>query len=264
MDGDSGTLGIGLRNFWQTYPKALTVGAAGIDIGLFPERAGRELPGDEDASHRLYFWLDEEGYKLKAGMALSSEILIDFGGENPAVFDWLEHPVLVRPDIDYLNSTGALNPIGPRRDSPLPDYDALTDRAIDSFIALTASIIAPTGSSTSATGTAKAPGPGATTNTTPATAPTPNSCAAAIRAGPAGRPRRRGTWLMSTRSITLPMPQRDRRPVHAHARPPGRILAALLPQQDGRHQVHPLAYLGRGIRCCTICSPAMMRSTTRC
>ena len=133
VDGDSGALGIGVRNFWQTYPKAITVGSGGIDIDLFPERAGRDLPGDEDAWHRLYFWLDGDGYKLKAGMALSSEILIDFGGDNPAVFDWLESPVLVRPDIDYLNSTGALNPIGARQDSPLPDYDALTDRAIDSF-----------------------------------------------------------------------------------------------------------------------------------
>ena len=134
VDGDSGALGIGIRNFWQTYPKALTVGSGGIDIGLFPERAGRDLPGDEDAPHRLYFWLDDDGYKLKAGMALSSEILIDFGADNQAVFDWLENPVLVRPDIDYLNSTGALNPIGARAGSPLPDYEALTDRAIDSFI----------------------------------------------------------------------------------------------------------------------------------
>ncbi len=133
VDGDSGLLGIGVRNFWQTYPKALTVGSGSIDIGLFPQRGGRDLPGDEDAWHRLYFWLDEDGYKLKAGMALSSEILIDFGGENPAVFDWLENPALARPHIDYLNSTGALNPIGARAGSPLPDYDALTDRAIDSF-----------------------------------------------------------------------------------------------------------------------------------
>ena len=133
VDGDSGTMGIGLRNFWRTYPKALTVGSDGIDIGLLPERVGRDLPGDEDAAHRLYFWLDEGGYKLKAGMALSSEILIDFGEDNPAVFDWLEKPVLVRPDIDYLNSTGALNHIGTQRDSPLPEYEALTDRAIDSF-----------------------------------------------------------------------------------------------------------------------------------
>ncbi len=133
VDGVSGTLGIGLRNFWRTYPKALSVDKSGASIELFPDRRGVELPGDDEAWHRLYFWLDEDGYKLKAGMALSSEILIDFGGDNPAVFDWLENPVLVRPDIDYLNSTGALNPIGARRDSPLPDYEALTDRAIESF-----------------------------------------------------------------------------------------------------------------------------------
>ncbi len=133
VESDSDTLGVGLRNFWQTYPKALAVDEEGIDIGLFPERSGCELPGDDEAWHRLYFWLDEGGYKLKAGMALSSEILIDFGGENPAVFDWLESPALARPDIDYLNATGALNPIGPRRASLLPDYEALTDRAIDSY-----------------------------------------------------------------------------------------------------------------------------------
>ena len=109
------------------------MGSGGIDIALFPERRGVELPGDEDAWHRLYFWLDEDGYKLKAGMALSSEILLDFGAGDPAVFDWLENPVLVRPDIDYVNSTGTLNPIGTRRDSLLPNYEELADIAIRSF-----------------------------------------------------------------------------------------------------------------------------------
>ena len=104
VEGDDGSLGVGVRNFWQTYPKALSVGSAGIDIGLFPDRRGVELPGDDEAWHRLYFWLDEDGYKLKAGLALSSEILLDFGAGDPRVFDWLEHSVLVRPDIDYLNS----------------------------------------------------------------------------------------------------------------------------------------------------------------
>ena len=133
VEGDSGSLGVGVRNFWQTYPKALSVGGDGIDIQLFPERRGLDLPGDEDAPHRLYFWLDEDGYKLKAGMALSSEILLDFGAGDSAVFDWLENPVLVRPDIDYVNRTGAMNPIGARRDSALPKYEALADLAIRSF-----------------------------------------------------------------------------------------------------------------------------------
>ncbi len=133
VEGEAGSLGIGVRNFWQTYPKALSVGGGGIDLQLFPDRRGIKLPGDEDAWHRLYFWLDEDGYKLKAGMALSSEILLDFGAGDPAVFDWLENPPLVRPDIDYLNSSGALNPIGARRDSVLPNYEELADLAIRSF-----------------------------------------------------------------------------------------------------------------------------------
>ena len=133
VEGEAGSLGIGVRNFWQTYPKALSVGGGGIDLQLFPDRRGIELPGDEDVWHRLYFWLDEDGYKLKAGMALSSEILLDFGAGDPAVFDWLENPPLVRPDIDYLNSTGALNPIGARRESVLPNYEELADLAIRSF-----------------------------------------------------------------------------------------------------------------------------------
>ena len=133
MQTESGSLLVGVRRFWQTYPKALSVESQGVQIELFPERAGSELPGDEHAWHRLYFWLDDEGYLLKAGMALSSEILIDFGEEPSAAFDWLEQGVLARPDIYYLNRAGALNPIGARRDSILPDYEALTDLALRSF-----------------------------------------------------------------------------------------------------------------------------------
>ena len=50
-----------------------------------------------------------------------------------AVFDWLEQGIVARPDIDYLNSTGALYPIGPRRESLLPDYETLADRALIFF-----------------------------------------------------------------------------------------------------------------------------------
>ena len=133
VEGEAGALAVGIRQFWQTYPKALTVDAQGIEIGFLPERAGRELPGDEDAWHRLYFWLDEIGYKLKAGLALTSDILLDFG-DDPRAFDWLEAPPLARPPIDYLNSTGALPPIGARQGSLLPSYEELTDRALQSFV----------------------------------------------------------------------------------------------------------------------------------
>lgn len=133
VDGDSGALGIGIRRFWQLYPKALSVDEEGILIQLFPERSGIDLPGDDDARHRIYCWLDDDGYILKSGLALSNDILLDFSGGQPAAFDWLEQGVLARPDIDYLNSTGALYPLGARRDSILPDYEQLADSALASF-----------------------------------------------------------------------------------------------------------------------------------
>lgn len=133
VEGEAGGLSVGLRRFWQLYPKALAVDDAGIAIQLFPERNGVELPGDEDAPHRLYFWLDDDGYILKSGMALSNDMLLDFGSEQSARFDWLEQGLLARPDIDYLNGTGALYPLGARRASLLPNYEQLADSALESF-----------------------------------------------------------------------------------------------------------------------------------
>lgn len=128
-----GRLALGVKNFWETYPKGLHVAAGGIAVQLFPELSGQPLPGDEDAWHRLYFWLRDGSYLLKAGMALTSEVLLDFDGTDTAAFDWLQNPVVVRPSIDYINQTGALNPIAPKAGSLLPDYETLADQALASF-----------------------------------------------------------------------------------------------------------------------------------
>ena len=129
----TGVLHVGIRHFWQTYPKALRVTADDVHIQLFPELQDSPLPGDEDAWHRLYFWLEEGVYLLKKGINLTSEILLDFSGVQNSVFEWLEQPVIVRPDIDYINQTDALNPVAPKANSPLPDYESLVDTALESF-----------------------------------------------------------------------------------------------------------------------------------
>lgn len=133
VEGKSGLLGVGLKHFWQMYPKALVVDDHKIHIQLFPERSGGDMPGDDDTWHRLYFWLRDDGYILKSGMALTNDILLDFGVEKAAVFDWLEQGIIARPDIDYVNQIGVLNPIASRHDSILPDYEMLADRALASF-----------------------------------------------------------------------------------------------------------------------------------
>ncbi len=133
VEGNGRSIGLGLARFWQTYPKALAVDERGLHFQLFPERRGVELPGDADAWHRLYFWLDEAGYKLKAGMALSSDILLNFGADDAACFAWLEGGALARLDLEHLNGTGVLNAIGARGPAALPRYDAMADLALQSL-----------------------------------------------------------------------------------------------------------------------------------
>ncbi|MEM7134242.1 MAG: hypothetical protein AAF702_48680 [Chloroflexota bacterium] len=148
VKGEQSLLTVGIRNFWQTYPKGLTVAPDRVTIELFPQLSGEPLPGDEEAWHRLYFWLQDGVYLLKAGMALSSELLIgfpsvmglgtknDFSLEPPeemGAFAWLENPPLVRPTMSYLTSTQALNPIAAKADSLLPSYETLVDQALESF-----------------------------------------------------------------------------------------------------------------------------------
>ena len=133
VQGDRGLLAVGVRNFWQTYPKGLRVGAAGVALELLPPRSGGDLPGDAEAWHRLYRWLDGDGYLLREGLALTTEVLIGFPADPAAaapLFRWLEEPPLVRPLPAYTNSTGAVPRLAAKEGSPLPDYEALTAQAL--------------------------------------------------------------------------------------------------------------------------------------
>jgi hypothetical protein len=141
VPGQHGTLAIGLKEFWQTWPRGFHQGPEGIALELLPELSGDPLPGDEDAWHRIYFWLKDGNYLLKAGLALRSEWLIGYlpagapaSAAAPA-FDWLEQPPVIRTSPDYTNATGVLPPFGTKATSLLPAYEDLMHAAVDAFFA---------------------------------------------------------------------------------------------------------------------------------
>jgi hypothetical protein len=134
-----GTLAVGIKEFWQTWPRGFRQSTGALALELFPELSGEPLPGDEEAWHRLYFWLKDGAYLLRSGLALRSEWLLGFlpadAGEPAAdaLFDWLEHPPVVRPDPTYTNATGVLVPFGIKATSTMPGYEALMGKAIAAF-----------------------------------------------------------------------------------------------------------------------------------
>ncbi len=135
----SGTLAVGIKEFWQTWPRGFRQETGAIVLELLPELSGDPLPGDEDAWHRIYFWLKDSAYLLRSGLALRSEWLLGFlpadAGEPAAdaIFDWLEHPPVVRPDPAHTNATGVLVPFGLKAESTMPDYEALMGKALTAF-----------------------------------------------------------------------------------------------------------------------------------
>ena len=142
------TLAVALRHFWQCYPKGAAINDHRVTIELFPQLpdssdtqayvdpAYVNQSDDEDDWHRLNFWLRDGHYLLKAGMALTNEILIGFpaeGDDLDAAAAWLGQPPVVRPTIDYLHQTQALGPVASKNQSLLPAYEELVDRALKSF-----------------------------------------------------------------------------------------------------------------------------------
>ena len=128
---------VGMRGFWQNYPKGISASTDGIQLEIMPPRPAEELPGDDDAWHRLYRWLPDDTYLLREGMAPSTEMCLgvvfsDEAGEATAsaALAWLEAPVVARPDVEYTNRTGALPPLSPKATSARPGYERMTEEAL--------------------------------------------------------------------------------------------------------------------------------------
>lgn len=135
VSGTAGQLGLRVRHFWETYPNAIQVQPDSVTVELLPTLSDEPIPGDEDAWHRLAFWRNGNAYKLKVGMALTRNLLLVFPpdeadeAELDAIDAWFARPPAVRPDLAWLNATGAWSPIAPKAGSPLTRYEAWVDEA---------------------------------------------------------------------------------------------------------------------------------------
>ena len=130
-------LTVALRRFWQTWPRAVRVSGEEIAVELLPTPApgAAPRPGDEESWHRIYFWLGERGYLLKAGMALSSEILLAWGPRDEGLLAWFEEPPAVRPGLGWLNACNALGPLAAKDTGVLDGYERALDGGCEQWLA---------------------------------------------------------------------------------------------------------------------------------
>ncbi len=117
---EDGGLAVGLREFWQNWPKALSVGDGPIVLELFPELPKGLYDGKPlEEENKLYYALRGGQYTLKVGVAKTHEFWIRYLDAKPdarqlgAFFQATEDPLLAVADPAYACATKALGDFPP-------------------------------------------------------------------------------------------------------------------------------------------------------
>ncbi len=107
-------LGVAMRHFWQSFPKAVEADGDALTVRLFPPRAAapQELQGGERKTHELWLALGRDGN----------------GDPLP---EWCRSPALARAEPEWYAAAEALPRLVPRARDPHAGYCGLVDQAIE-------------------------------------------------------------------------------------------------------------------------------------
>jgi hypothetical protein len=142
VETEKHTLLVGVRDFWQNYPKGLTAVPDRVDVELCPELGdtdyhvppplgsgeglgvGATSGLEED---RLFFYLLEGGYKFRRGMARTHELLYHFGPPQSPVGRTIaalfQSPPPVRAPVDFYLASGVVGDLAPCHEARFGRYE---------------------------------------------------------------------------------------------------------------------------------------------
>lgn len=128
---------VGVREFWQQWPKSIEARDGGITVGLCPELpAGRYDGKPLVEENKLYYALRRGVHTFKVGVAKTHEIWANFfaGSAAPAgladFFSAAEEPLLATGEPGYVSGTGAAGGFPAADVTKYFGYDAWLERAL--------------------------------------------------------------------------------------------------------------------------------------
>ena len=133
-----GSVAVQVRDFWQLYPKGFAVSDDAIVLELMPALAASQYAGcSADDLTKLYFWCDEGRYKLRTGVRLTTEFVVDFDPAEKdgryADADRWQNPLFAACTPKWYCESGAFGPMLPRRDGHFDVYEKNLDSAFAAF-----------------------------------------------------------------------------------------------------------------------------------
>lgn len=127
---------LGVREFWQQWPKAIAAREGEITAELCPEFPAGLYDGKPlDDENRLYYALRRGLHTFKIGLAKTHEFTVRFFAEPPAAgalatfFAAAEEPLLAAAPPAYIDATRVAGPLPPAAPQKFLGYDAWLTRA---------------------------------------------------------------------------------------------------------------------------------------
>ncbi len=137
VGGERAGVAVGVREFWQQWPKSLEARPGALVVGLcpdFPEGRYDGRPLREES--KLYFALRRGVHAFKTGLAKTHELWAHFHagaavpGEREAFFRAAEEPLLATCPPAYAAATGAAGEFPAADPNKYFGYDAWFERAL--------------------------------------------------------------------------------------------------------------------------------------
>jgi hypothetical protein len=121
-----------LRDFWQSWPKGLSMKDGVLQIELLPELPTADYPpainNPQDDLFIQHYWYQDGCYQFKVGMEVANDFWI-VGNIKDAIKPahwaaWLDNPLFAVADSSYYCASGAFGAINPAREDEFPEYEA--------------------------------------------------------------------------------------------------------------------------------------------
>ncbi|UCG49900.1 MAG: hypothetical protein JSU94_08970 [Phycisphaerales bacterium] len=128
-------LTVAVRDFWQSYPKALSAKGPVVSIELCPAfEKGLYDSKEIREDNKLYYHLHNGLYSFKVGLAKTHEIWLLFhngkAAESGHFWKMAQEPLLATAEPAHLCSTRALGDFPPADNTTYAGYDRMIDRAM--------------------------------------------------------------------------------------------------------------------------------------
>jgi hypothetical protein len=134
-------MAVGLREFWQNWPKGIRADRGLICLELLPEIPEGLYDGKSlEEENKLYYALRGGRYTFKVGVAKTHEFFVNYLDGKPqaenlaAFFQAANQPLIAAADPQYASASKALGEFPPADAEKFAGYDEWLDRALETHL----------------------------------------------------------------------------------------------------------------------------------